>query len=101
MNENNNQENEISILDIIEFFHESWKTIAGFTVLGIAGAALYLSVVPKQFEATAQIKVAQIANVNSSNNNINPPGHQYRRTPGAHRPYGPPNLLPQGDHCAL
>lgn len=51
---------------------ESWKTIAGFTALGITGAALYLLAVPKQYEAIAQIKMAQIANVN--NNNINPLG---------------------------
>lgn len=74
MNENNNQENEISILDIIEFFQESWKSIAGFTVLGIAGAVFFLWVVPKQYEASAQIKMAQIANVNNNNNNINPLG---------------------------
>jgi hypothetical protein len=42
-------------------------------VLGIAGAALFLWAVPKQFEASAQIKMAQIANVNN-NNNINPLG---------------------------
>ena len=67
---------ELSFLDIIEFIQESWKTIAGFTVLGIAGAVIYLWVVPKQYEASAQIKMAQIANVNNNNNNnnINPLG---------------------------
>jgi hypothetical protein len=70
MNENNNHENEISLIDIFEFLQESWKTIAGFTVLGFAGAAFYLSVVPKQYEASVQIKMAQIAYVN---NNIHHP----------------------------
>lgn len=66
---------ELSLLDIIGFFQESWKTIAAFTVLGIAGAVLFLWVVPKQYEASAQIKMAQIANVNNNNNNnINPLG---------------------------
>ncbi len=75
MNENHNQENEISLIDIFEFVQESWKTIAGFTVLGIAGAALFIFAIPKQYEASAQIKMAQIANVNNNNNNnINPLG---------------------------
>lgn len=75
MNENYNQENEISLIDIFEFLDESWKIIAGCTVLGIAGAALFIWVIPKQFEASAQIKMAQIANVNNNNNNnINPLG---------------------------
>jgi uncharacterized protein involved in exopolysaccharide biosynthesis len=64
---------ELSLLDIIEFIQESWKTIACLMVLGIAGAGLYLWAVPKQYEASAQIKMAQIANVNN-NNNINPLG---------------------------
>ena len=62
---------ELSLIDIIDFIQESWKTIAGFTVLGIAGAVLFLWVVPKQYEASAQIKMAQIANVNNNNNNNN------------------------------
>jgi hypothetical protein len=66
---------ELSLHDIIEFIQESWKTIAGFTLLGIAGAGLYLWVVPKQYEASAQIKMAQVQNVNNNNNNnINPMG---------------------------
>jgi uncharacterized protein involved in exopolysaccharide biosynthesis len=67
-------DDELSLLDIIEFIQESWKTIAGFTLLGIAGAGLYLWSVSKQYEASAQIKMAQIANVNNNNNNINPLG---------------------------
>lgn len=69
----NDLADELSLLDIVEFIQEFWKTIAGFMALGIAGAALYLWVTPKQYEASAQIKMAQIANVNN-NNNINPLG---------------------------
>lgn len=69
MNENHNQENEILLIDIFEFLQESWKTIVGFTVLGIVGAGLYLWAVPNQYEASAQIKMAQIANLNNNNNN--------------------------------
>lgn len=72
INETDLSESEISLVDVIEFLQESWKSIAGFTVLGIVGAVLFLWVVPKQFEASAQIKMAQIANVD--NNNINPLG---------------------------
>jgi hypothetical protein len=61
---------ELSLIDIIRFFQESWKIITSFTLLGIAGATLYLAIVPKQYEATAQIKMAQIANPN----NITIPG---------------------------
>lgn len=74
----NDLTDELSFLGIIEFLQESWKTIAGFIALGIAGAGIYLSVVPKQFEASAQIKMAQIANVNSNcnsnSNSISPLG---------------------------
>jgi uncharacterized protein involved in exopolysaccharide biosynthesis len=71
----NDLSDELSLLDIVEFIQESWKTIAGFTVLGIAGAALFIWATPKQYEASAQIKMAQIANVNNNNNNnINPLG---------------------------
>jgi uncharacterized protein involved in exopolysaccharide biosynthesis len=41
MNENNNQESEISPLDFFEFINEPWKTIAGVAVLGITGAAFW------------------------------------------------------------
>jgi len=70
----NNFDDELSLIDIINFFRESCKVIAGFTMLGITGSALYLWGVPKQFEASAQIKMAQIASVNNSNSNINPLG---------------------------
>jgi uncharacterized protein involved in exopolysaccharide biosynthesis len=46
MNETNYQESEISLIDIFEFLKESRKTIAGVTVLGITGAALYLWAIP-------------------------------------------------------
>lgn len=51
---------QLSVLDSIDFFRKNWKNITGFTLLGIAGATLYLMVVPGQYEAIAQIKMAQI-----------------------------------------
>lgn len=62
--------NDLSLLDIIGFILESWKTITCFTLLGIVGAVIYLWAVPKQYEAHAQIKMAQIPNVT----NLNPIG---------------------------
>ena len=72
----NDLADELSLLDIIEFIQEYWKTIVGLTLLGILAAALFLWAIPKQYEASAQIKMAQIANVNNnkSNSNINPLG---------------------------
>ena len=71
IDESDLSESEISLADVIEFLQESWKSIALLTVLGIAGAALFIWAIPKQYEASAQIKMAQIANLN---NNINPLG---------------------------
>lgn len=81
MNQNDQQfhsksnfDDEISLIEIIHFFKESWRVIAGFVVLGLAGATLFLWAAPKQYEASAQIKMAQVANMNNHNNNINPLG---------------------------
>jgi capsular polysaccharide biosynthesis protein len=69
--QSNDLTDELSLLDIIEFVQEYWKTIAGFTVLGIVGASIYLWVVPKQYEATAQIKMMPYANFNNRSTSIN------------------------------
>ncbi len=73
MSENSYQpmtEDEISIKDIMDFFLETWKTILAFGVLGLAASITFLLITPNQYEATAQIQMAQI----SSNNNTNPLG---------------------------
>jgi capsular polysaccharide biosynthesis protein len=63
-------EDEISLKDIIDFLLESWKTIVSIGLLGLLGSVGFLAVTPNQYEATAQIQVAQI----SANNNTNPLG---------------------------
>ncbi len=68
------REDEISLLDIFLFFKNEYQFILGFTLLGFVGAALYLWTVPKQYEVIGQIKMAQIANLNNNNNNVNPLG---------------------------
>ncbi len=64
-------EDEISLKDIIDFLMESWKTIVGVGLLGLLGSVGFLAVTPNQYEATAQIQMAQIS---ANNNNTNPLG---------------------------
>ena len=58
---------EISLLDILDFLKNAWKTITAFAVFGLVGAVIYLVVVPPMYEATAQIRMAQISQVNPAN----------------------------------
>lgn len=67
-------EDEISIKDILDFLLESWKAILATGLVGILGAAGFIAVTPSQYEATAQIQMAQIAPNNNNNNNSNPLG---------------------------
>jgi LPS O-antigen subunit length determinant protein (WzzB/FepE family) len=69
-NFNSNIEDEISLTDIVDFLIESWKTIFATGIVGILGAVGYIFVTPNQYEATAQIQMAQIR----ANNNTNPLG---------------------------
>ena len=70
-----NQEEEISLLDILLFLKRSWIIIAVFGALGFAIAIIYLLIVPNQYQAIAQIQMAQISAANNNNNNnINPLG---------------------------
>ncbi len=54
------QEDEISPLDILRFFEQSWKIILLLTAIGPVVAVIYLLTAPKQYEAIAQIYMAQI-----------------------------------------
>jgi LPS O-antigen subunit length determinant protein (WzzB/FepE family) len=68
-------EQEISLLDILRFLKSAWRTIAIAGLVGIALSIAYLAITPKQYEATAQIAMAQIgAANNNNNNNLNPLG---------------------------
>ena len=67
-----NQEEEISLLDILLFLKRSYKLIAFIGILGVAVSFGYLLITPKQYQASAQIQMAQIGAAN--NNNINPLG---------------------------
>lgn len=67
--------NEIPLLDILRFLNGAHKTILILGAAGLAIAAAYLAVTPKQYEAVAQIAMAQISAANNNNNNnLNPLG---------------------------
>lgn len=75
MNTNNSDHlNDISdvpsLRDIIRFIQESWKIIILYIAMGITVAALFLALVPNQYEARAQIKLAQVSSINTGNSDI-------------------------------
>ncbi len=70
-NFNSNIEDEISLKDIVDFLIESWKAIILTGLLGLVGSIAYLWVTPNQYQATAQIQMAQIS---ANSNNTNPLG---------------------------
>jgi capsular polysaccharide biosynthesis protein len=66
-------EDEISLKDIIDFLIESWKTIFAAGVIGIIGATGYIFVTPTQYEATAQIQMAQLSTGGIAGTNLEDP----------------------------
>jgi len=64
---NSIQDDEISLKEIIDFLIESWKTIAAVGALGLLSAVTFIFVIPSQYEATAQIRMAQIDSGNTTN----------------------------------
>lgn len=70
-NEVPRHELEISLVEILCFLKGAYKTILILGVTGLAIAAAYLAVTPRQYEAVAQIAMAQIS---GANNSVNPLG---------------------------
>jgi uncharacterized protein involved in exopolysaccharide biosynthesis len=68
---NENLEDEISLKDILDFLLESWQQILLVGVIGILAAIAFLLIATPQYEATAQVQMAQIP---TSNTNTNPLG---------------------------
>lgn len=66
-----NQDDEISLIDILSFLKGAYKTILVFGALGLAIAIAYLVITPNRFEAVAQIQMAQTSGANNNNNNLN------------------------------
>lgn len=69
--QNSKEELETSEISLLNFLKRAYKTICIFGAIGLALAIIYLVVTPKQYEAVAQITMAQIG---AANNNINPLG---------------------------
>lgn len=51
---------EISLLDIYEFFRDGWKTLFAFSVLGLFIGLTTAYVLPEQFQARGQIESASV-----------------------------------------
>lgn len=64
-------ENEVSIRDVINFLLESWKTILAASLIGLLASAGFIVVTPSQFEAIAQIQMAQISDNNTNSLVVN------------------------------
>jgi LPS O-antigen subunit length determinant protein (WzzB/FepE family) len=62
---------EISLVDILIFLKRSYKLIALIGILGVAASIGYFLITPKQYQASAQIQMAQIGVANNNNNNNN------------------------------
>ena len=70
----NSMQNEISLKDMIDFLVEYWKTIILAGILGLLSSMANLWMTPSEYQATAQIQMAQIsASSNNNNNNNNNP----------------------------
>lgn len=63
-------DDEISLKDIVNFLVQFWKSILAAGMVGVIAATAFVMVTPSQYEAIAQIQMAQI----SINNNTNPLG---------------------------
>jgi hypothetical protein len=53
------QSDEIFLKEIIDFFIESWKTVATFGLLGLISSFAWIYVTPGKYEAIAQVRITQ------------------------------------------
>jgi len=74
--DSNDSDTRISLLDVLCFLKGSYKTIAITGVVGVVFSLIYLAITPKQYEATAQIVLAQIGipNTKYPSTNLSPLG---------------------------
>lgn len=70
-NQINTIQQEISLIDILRFFKNAWKSIAIAVLVGLTLSIIYLTITPKQYEAIAQITMAQISVNNNNNSGLN------------------------------
>lgn len=55
------QDDEISLLDLLEALKEGWRWLVGWAVLGGIGAGIFLVLSTPQYEAIALVQVGQIS----------------------------------------
>lgn len=55
------EQNEFSLFDIYDFFREGWKTIIGFSVIGLLAGVVVAFVLPEKFQSSALIEPASVA----------------------------------------
>jgi LPS O-antigen subunit length determinant protein (WzzB/FepE family) len=61
-----NGDQEISLLEILCFLKNTWKTILVTGALGLAGAGVYLLISPNQYEAIGSIAMGRISPVGTN-----------------------------------
>jgi hypothetical protein len=66
-------DSEISLLDILIFLKDTWKTIVFGGALGLAASGLNLLLTPNQYEAVANIQMVRIPAPNEVWKNIEEP----------------------------
>lgn len=54
------EHNEISLFDIYEFFRDGWKTILGFSAIGLLIGQLVMFILPEKFQASALIEPGSV-----------------------------------------
>ena len=64
------EQTEFSLFDIYDFFREGWKTIIGFSVIGVLIGLIVAFVLPEKFQASALIDPASVATRASANSAI-------------------------------
>lgn len=57
----NNNDEEISLMDILLFIMGAWKTILSLGIFGLLVSSLYLLITPDQYEAIANINMGRIS----------------------------------------
>lgn len=77
----NQPEQGISLQDILDFLKSAYKILVIAAIIGFVVAITYLSITPKQYQAVAQIAMAQIGIASSNNNNLNPLGINIEEPP--------------------
>lgn len=61
MTEKKENDDDLNLLDIYEFFRRGWKTLVFFSMLGLSVGVIAAFVLPEKFQASALIEPASVA----------------------------------------